>query len=124
MSTGLNVTIALVVIGLVLAAAPAQPAQPAQGDTRAAQAVLVKQVKEHIDKAKAAAGKEWPWFQQMLCSNPQLGGDVIGMFFGASRLSAPDADFEPVRVFDNLYYVGLQQLGAWAVMTSQGDHTH
>jgi len=117
MSTGLKMTIALVVIGLVSTAAPAQPAQ---ADPRAAQAVLVKQVKEHIDKAKAAAGKEWPWFQQMLCSNPQLGGDVIGMFFGASRLSAPDADFEPVRVFDNLYYVGLQQLGAWAVTTSQG----
>jgi hypothetical protein len=71
-------------------------------DTRAAQASLVKEVKAHIDTAKAAAGKEWPWFQQMLCSNAQLGGDVIGMFFAASRLLAPDADFEPVRAFDNL----------------------
>ena len=65
MSTGLNVTIALVVIGLVSTAAPAQPAQ---ADPRAAQAVLVKQVKEHIDKAKAAAGKEWPWFQQLIAT--------------------------------------------------------
>ena len=56
----------------------------------------------------------------MLCSNPQLGGDVIGMFFAASRLSAADADFEPVRAFDNLYYVGLQEVGAWAVTTSEG----
>ena len=92
----------------------------AQQDTRAAQMSLVQEVKEHIDKAKAAAGKEWPWFQQMLCSNPQLGGDVIGMFFAASRLSAADADFEPVRAFDNLYYVGLQEVGAWAVTTSEG----
>jgi metallo-beta-lactamase class B len=104
-------------VGLTFTAAQAQQAQ---ADTRSAQASFVKQVKEHIDKAKAAAGKEWPWFQQMLCSNPQMGGDVIGMFFAAGRLSAPDADFEPVRTFDNLYYVGLTELGAWAVTTSQG----
>ena len=114
---GLQVSVALLAMGLTFTAAQAQQAQ---ADTRAAQASLVKQVKEHIDKAKAAAGKEWPWFQQMLCSNPQMGGDVIGMFFAAARLSAADADFEPVRTFDNLYYVGLTELGAWAVTTSQG----
>jgi metallo-beta-lactamase class B len=114
---GLQVSVALLAMCLTFTQAQAQQAQ---ADTRAAQVSLVKQVKEHIDKAKAAAGKEWPWFQQMLCSNPQMGGDVIGMFFAAGRLSAPDADFEPVRTFDNLYYVGLTELGAWAVTTSQG----
>src|SRR5688572_17122651 len=101
---GLHVSVALAAMGLSFTTARAQRAP---SDTRAAQASLVKEVKEHIDKARAAAGKEWPWFQQMLCSNPQLGGDVIGMFFAASRLTAADADFEPVRAFDNLYYVGL-----------------
>lgn len=107
---GLRVPAALLAMCLTFTAAQAQQTQ----------ASFVKQVKEHIDKAKAAAGKEWPWFQQMLCSNPQMGGDVIGMFFAAGRLSAADADFEPVKVFDNLYYVGLTELGAWAVTTSQG----
>ena len=113
----LQVSLALLAMVLTFTSAEAQQAQ---ADTRAAQASFVKQVKEHIDKARAAAGKEWPWFQQMLCSNPQLGGDVIGMFFAAGRLSAADADFEPVRAFDNLYYVGLTELGAWALTTSQG----
>src|SRR3954470_15482175 len=119
MSTiGLRVSAALLVIGFTFTAAVAQRAP--NNDTRAAQASLVKEVKEHIDKAKAVTGKEWPWFQQMLCSNAQLGGDVIGMFFAASRLTAADADFEPVRAFDNLYYVGLTEIGAWAVTTSEG----
>jgi len=116
--TGLRVSVAVLSIGLTFTAARAQRAQ--SNDTRAAQASLVKEVKEHIDKARAATGKEWPWFQQMLCSNAQLGGDVIGMFFAASRLTAADADFEPVRAFDNLYYVGLTEIGAWAVTTSEG----
>ena len=113
----LRVPFSLVAIVVTCAAARAQQAQ---SDTRAAQASLVKQVKEHVDKARAAAGKEWPWFQQMLCSNAQLGGDVIGMFFAGSRLVAADADFGPVRAFDNLYYVGLTEIGAWAVTTSEG----
>src|SRR3954451_19871763 len=115
--TTLQLSVALVAVGSICKAViPQQP----QAYTRAAQALLVKKVKEHVDKAKAAAGKEWPWFQQMLCSNAQFGGDVIGMFFAASRLTAADADFEPVRAFDNLYYVGLTEIGAWAVTTSAG----
>lgn len=43
-----------------------------------------------------------------------------GRLFAASRLKAPDADFEPVKAFDNLYYVGLTEIGAWAVQTSAG----
>src|SRR4030095_10600477 len=89
---GLQVSVALAALGAMTLSLTAAPAQRTQGDTRAAQAALVKEVKEHIDKARAAAGKEWPWFQQMLCSNAQLGGDVIGMFFAASRLTAADAD--------------------------------
>jgi metallo-beta-lactamase class B len=116
-NAGLRIS-AAVLTALLLAASV--QAQAPQDQKPAEQAVFVKQVKEHIDKAKAAAGREWPWFQQMLCSNPQLGGDIIGMFFGASRLNAPDADFEPVKVFDNLYYVGLTEIGAWAVTTSDG----
>jgi len=115
--TALQMSVALVIAGLMCGSAIARQAP---NDTRASQAPLVKEVKEHIEKAKAAAGKEWPWFQQMLCSNAQLGGDVIGMFFAASRLTAADADFEPVRAFDNLYYVGLTEIGAWAVTTSEG----
>src|SRR6476469_2360488 len=107
--TTLYVSVALVAVWSIFTAAVAQT----RNDTQASQALLVKEVKEHIDKAKAATGKEWPWFQQMLCSNAQLGGDVIGMFFAGSRLLAADADFDPVRVFDNLYYVGLTEIGAW-----------
>ena len=78
-----RVSVAILAIGLLGTGARAKD------DQRAAEAILVKEVKQHIDKAKAAAGKEWPWFQQMLCSNAQLGGDVIGMFFAGSRLGAP-----------------------------------
>ena len=88
--------------------------------TLAQQAVHIAAVKTHIDNARAAAGEDFQWFQSTLCSNPQMGGDIIGLFFGASRLNAADADFEPVRAFDDLYYVGLQEIGAWALTTPEG----
>jgi len=32
----------------------------------------------------------------------------------------PDVRIEPVKVFDNLYYIGFNDVGAWAIPTSDG----
>ena len=67
-------------------------------------------------RAKAAAGTEWTWMYNMLCSQ----GDVIQTFWGGAFMSVADQDFEPVKAFDNFYFVGLRQAGVWAVKTSAG----
>src|SRR5258705_7083732 len=32
----------------------------------------------------------------------------------------PDVHIEPVKIFDNLYYIGFNDVGAWATSTSDG----
>jgi metallo-beta-lactamase class B len=32
----------------------------------------------------------------------------------------PDVHIEPVKIFDNLYYIGFNDVGAWAIPTSDG----
>src|SRR5438105_15007722 len=32
----------------------------------------------------------------------------------------PRQTLEPTKIFDNLYYIGFNDVGAWALMTSQG----
>ena len=82
---------------------------------------------QHMEAAKKAAGYEVSDLYDHTCTRLMIGAS---MPFG--RIVAPENDRdpkrfheEPVRVFDNLYYVGekMQHGGspsAWAVTTSQG----
>jgi len=96
----------------------------------------------HIAVAKAAAGQEYTSLFTTLCpastattpaAAPQgqrgqgQRGDAArgganatpqGQRRGAPAVSTWHA--EPVKVFDNLYFVGMTEYSAWAVVTSQG----
>jgi metallo-beta-lactamase class B len=81
---------------------------------------LLADLKQHVAAAHQSAGKEFGWAADMLCLNASYGGDVIGEFYAGRRMSDVDGDFEPVQVFDGVYYVGLREIGAYAIKTSAG----
>jgi len=83
---------------------------------------------DHVLAARAAAGTEHVSLLLRVCTQaaPQLesllegaGPDVPAGLppVGGGR---PEWYAEPVKVFDNLYYVGQTEYSAWAVTTSEG----
>jgi metallo-beta-lactamase class B len=74
----------------------------------------------HIAAAQAAAGSQDANFFSGLCLTPQTGPTVPPT--GAARVDPELADYhvEPVKVFDNLYFVGEKEYSSWAVTTSEG----
>ena len=99
----------------------------AQSSKGAPQSSAREEAYQHMAAAKRAAGYEVSDLYDHTCARLMIGAS---MPFG--RIVAPDnsRDYkrfheEPVKVFDNLYYVGekMQSGGspsAWAVNTSQG----
>jgi metallo-beta-lactamase class B len=75
-------------------------------------------VESHVAAAKAAAGTEHIALFEALCK-PAYGPPPAA---GGPR-AAPERSTwhaEPVKVFDNLYYVGEKEYSSWAVVTSDG----
>lgn len=75
----------------------------------------------HVEAARLAAGADYMNLFNTLCPAPanaaQRGQG------GGQRQGPPDRSTwhaEPVKVFDNLYYVGMTEYSAWAVTTSEG----
>ena len=77
----------------------------------------------HVAAAKKAAGQDHLALFNNICSPPpkpqppQAGGQ------GGQAPAAPPREkwyAPPVKVFDNLYYVGMTEYSAWAVTTSDG----
>jgi metallo-beta-lactamase class B len=85
----------------------------------------------HAAVAKTAAGGDYQNLFNFLCAAPApRGGGGRGAAPGAprgqgggQRQGPPDRSTwyaEPVKVFDNLYFVGQSEYSAWAVATSEG----
>ena len=78
----------------------------------------------HVAIAKTAAGDEYPNLFNFLCTVPAARGGGPGGGQGAGqRQGPPDRSTwyaEPVKVFDNLYFVGQTEYSVWAVTTSDG----
>jgi len=84
----------------------------------AAVAQASETVDAHVAAAKAAAGEDHGYIFNSLCVAP-----ADGPAAGAVDAAAPDPavfHVEPVKVFDNLYFVGEKEYSAWAVTTSEG----
>jgi metallo-beta-lactamase class B len=99
---------AVVLAGLVAAASLNAPASSQTAGT----------VEAHIAAAKAAAGEHHPYLFNGLCMSPSAGPNP-----GTAAPPSPDRSVyhvEPVKVFDNLYFVGEKEYSAWAVTTSEG----
>jgi metallo-beta-lactamase class B len=80
-------------------------------------------VEAHVAAAKAAADGQTALVN--LCNPPAPAGARSGQ--PSARAGQPPAppdrsrwQAEPVKVFDNLYYVGEKEYSAWAVTTSEG----
>ena len=77
-------------------------------------------VEAHVAAARAAAGPGQIG-PISLCNGPAPAGAQRGR--GAAPPGPPDRaqwHAEPVKVFDNLYFVGQTEYSAWAVTTSAG----
>ncbi len=98
-----------------------------------APAPLSPEVEKHIAAAKAAAGTEHAGLFDAVCTTarnviaqasapPRAGGPGRGARAGGPP--APPAretwHAEPVKVFDNMYFVGQTEFSAWAITTSDG----
>ena len=97
-------------------------AQPADARKEAA-------VAAHIEAARKAAGKEHAGIFEGICTQfakplpPKPAGRPPREGIQPAKNAAPDRatwHAEPVKVFDNLYFVGEKDFGAWAVTTSEG----
>ena len=93
------------------------------------------EVERHIEAARAAAGTEHAGLFDAVCTTarnviaqasapPRTGGPGRG---GGGRAGGPPAaparetwHAEPVKVFDNLYFLGQTEFSVWAITTSQG----
>jgi metallo-beta-lactamase class B len=72
-------------------------------------------VEEHVDAARALAGTDIrPELLTVLCGDR---ADVVRL---VQPLMARPTDVPPSRVFDDLYYLGTDFVGAWAITTSDG----
>jgi metallo-beta-lactamase class B len=69
----------------------------------------------HLATAKQAAGFEFPGTLARLCIAPAT---MVGANLGAADRAQWYAD--PVKVFDNLYWLGTQIHSSWALTDSQG----
>ncbi|HYM25084.1 MAG TPA: MBL fold metallo-hydrolase [Vicinamibacterales bacterium] len=114
-----RIAIAIVVAG---AAAYAQTqAGPIESSKPAVQA--------HLDAARAAAGSDFAGVYNRICREavpdpsavrPARGAAPAG---GGRRTGPPPRDSwhaEPVKVFDNLYFIGQTEYSVWAIKTSEG----
>lgn len=77
-------------------------------------------VDAHLAAAKAAAGDQHAYLFHSLCAAP-ASGPTAAPATGV-RVDPEHAAYhaEPVKVFDNLYFVGEKEYSAWAVTTSEG----
>jgi len=88
------------------------------------------EAQKHIDAARAAAGSDHMGLFQPVCDGalalakppaPRGGGPGRGRQGGPPAPPARDTWYaEPVKVFDNMYFVGQTEFSAWAITTSQG----
>ncbi|OFW27817.1 MAG: hypothetical protein A3J28_04265 [Acidobacteria bacterium RIFCSPLOWO2_12_FULL_60_22] len=73
----------------------------------------------HLALAKAAARQDYTGLFNSLCIQER---GTEGQRAAAPRANPPASEWhtEPVKVFDNLYFLGSKPVSAWAVTTSEG----
>jgi metallo-beta-lactamase class B len=78
------------------------------------------EVERHIAAARAAPGGYTALFER-ICPLPNA-PPTIAATAGAQPATPPRESWhaEPVKVFDNLYFVGMTEFSAWAVTTTAG----
>lgn len=80
-----------------------------------------KEAQEHVAKAQAIAGND----QKLIARQENTCGPLGPQRPALERQNAGQAAvatalLEPTKLFDNLYYIGFNTVGAWAIPTSDG----
>ena len=107
----------LAVVALTVLAAPQAGlrAQTLTADALAASDVAQR----HIASAMALAGDDLVREAEALCSAAGTGrATLVRQAAGLPLIE--DHVVEPTRVFENLYFIGFNDVGAWAIDTSEG----
>src|SRR5579864_2821427 len=80
------------------------------------------EVTAHRAAAQAAAGQDLLGLLHRVCPETPAPAAAAPTQAAAQRSDPPREQWytEPVKVFDNLYFVGTKVHGSWAVTTSQG----
>jgi metallo-beta-lactamase class B len=127
MQTVSRAACAAAIIAACAVAAAQAPTAGGQPENTGANAAIEK----HVAAARTAAGREHTGLFDTLCS-PAAIRPAPPAARGAARGQAPAPQLPreippkdkwhvaPVKVFDNLYFVGQSEYSAWAVTTSEG----
>jgi metallo-beta-lactamase class B len=74
-------------------------------------------------RAQKVGGSDYLWTANILCTP----GEYAERFFSAgarpgivNTMVGADQEVAPLKVFDNLYYVGTRQVGSWVLETREG----
>ena len=94
--------------------APAVPLYPTEQQMKES-----SEAQQHVAKAMSIAGEDLKVQATNAChfmgpQRPALERQASG------QSSVPRQRMEPVKLFDNLYYMGFNDIGAWAITTSDG----
>jgi len=120
-ASALSLLLALAMsLGCTGSSADAEPESGAPG----AAVALTPTIESHVAAAEAAAGDEHTGLLDRICPQatspvPVRGGGGGG---GGSQGPPPRSEWyaEPVRVFDDLVFLGQSEYTAWGVLTSAG----
>lgn len=77
------------------------------------------QVRAQIDAIKKSAGAEWAVAANFFCSTEEEVG-AMKILPSATEGDVEGQRAEPMKVFDNLYFVGQKAVTTWAITTSDG----
>src|SRR5262245_19950302 len=106
-----NLTRTLLLASAALAASIGTVSYAEKAAGQSAAALLADTAEMHTATAKRIAGNDRNVLAALrLCPAPQAGG-------GAAE-PEPANTAEPAKIFDNLYFVGVPSVSAWAVTTS------
>ena len=96
----------------------------ATGLLAAALTAQTPDVASHVATARTAAGADFAPLFDTLCVPPAAPAARTARPSAPARLAGPPPraswHADPVKVFDNLYFVGQTEYSAWAVLTSAG----
>src|SRR5512147_580291 len=88
-------------------------------------AAAVDEARDHLEKARKAAGSDHAFIFGRLCEQPIKALHAVpptGEVPGELKTIDPARKWyaEPVRVFDDLYFLGQTAFSVWALRTSEG----
>lgn len=113
----------IVVVACAVVGAQAQGGRGGRGQgdqfPSARQFAESAQAQQHVANAMKIAGTDLAAEAKAFCTptgpqRPALARQAAGL------APEPDRPLEPIRLFENLYYIGFSDVGAWAIPTSDG----